>query len=84
MTERAWTQDDIDEDMFRYDDPEDCDCQFADIDIFVGRAHCPMCGATWYLTDDELRAELAYQAEYAQAVEDEMAAATDGENVREK
>lgn len=53
MTE--WTQDDIDDEMFR--DPEPCDCQFTDIDILEGRGHCPECGRTWYLTADELRAE---------------------------
>lgn len=71
-----WDQEDIDNDMFRCDDPEDdCDCQYADVDILEGRGHCPMCGRTWYLTTDELLAELKYQVEYSQAVEDEMATA---------
>lgn len=73
MTE--WTQEDIDNDVFRCEVPDDCDCQFADVDILEGRGHCPICGRTWYLTGDELRAELSYQAQYSQAVEDEMASA---------
>ncbi len=69
------TQDDIDNEMFRYEEPDDCDCQFADVDILEGRGHCPECGRTWYLTADEMRAELTHQAEYAEAVEDEVARA---------
>ena len=69
-----WTQDEIDDELF-CDEADDCDCVHADIDVLEGRGHCPMCGRSWYLTTDELRAELAYQAEYGQSIEDEMAAA---------
>lgn len=69
-----WDQDDIDNDMFRDYDEDDCDHQFADIDILEGRGHCPFCGHTWYLSCEEIQAEAQHQAEYAQAVEDEMSA----------
>lgn len=68
-----WTQDDIDADMFR-DEPDDCLCEFADLDVLEGRGHCPTCGRTWYLTADEIAAEMRFQAEYGEAVEKEMAA----------
>lgn len=68
----SWTQEDIDNDMFRHDEPECCDCQFADIDILEGIGHCPCCGRNWVLSGDELRAELQYQADYAEAIEEEM------------
>lgn len=69
--DREWTQDEIDEEMAQSDDPEDCDCVHADYDLLEGRAHCPMCGRSWYLTDDELRAELRLQAEMGELIDDE-------------
>lgn len=72
--EHEWTQDEIDEDMFRADDPAECDCVHADYDLLEGRAHCPMCGRTWYLTGDQLRRELQFQAEQCELIEDEQEA----------
>jgi hypothetical protein len=74
--------DDWDEDEIYdgYDDPADCDHQFADVDILEGRGHCPFCGHTWYLTGDELRAELQIHAETSELIADE-AAARDGQSV---
>lgn len=69
-----WDQDAIDNDMFRCDEPDECDCQFANVDILEGRVHCPMCGHTYYLTADQLRHELAVHADAAQALQDEAEA----------
>ena len=48
MTDREWTQEEIDEDVFRCDDPDDCDCEHAVEDILIGRFECFACGRTWY------------------------------------
>lgn len=67
-----WTQEDIDDEMFCDEDPDDCDCVYADIDLLEGRGHCPCCGRTWYLSTAELLSELGRDAEYQQALADEM------------
>jgi hypothetical protein len=46
--ERAWTQEEIDEDVSRCDDLDDCDCIEAEEDILTGRVECPCCGRVWY------------------------------------
>lgn len=46
--DRKLTQEEIDEDVFRCDDPEDCDCIEAEEDILVGRFECFRCGRVWY------------------------------------
>lgn len=81
MTEREWDQEEIDQEASRYEDPADCDHQFADLDLLEGRGHCPMCGHNWYLTADELRAELQTQAEVGELIADE-ATARDVESTR--
>lgn len=48
MIDREWTQEEIDEDVFRCDDPDDCDCVEAEYDILIGRYECWVCGRTWY------------------------------------
>lgn len=49
MSEREWTQDEIDDDVFRCEDlPDDCDCLEAEEDILIGRFHCFRCGRIWY------------------------------------
>jgi hypothetical protein len=68
----GWTQEEIDEDVFRCDKPDDCDCVDADMDLLEGRAHCHICGRSWYLTKDELLAELGYQAEQQELIAEEM------------
>lgn len=45
------------------DDPEPCDHdQYANIDILTGRALCLSCGHAWWLTAEQLREEIAWQA----------------------
>ena len=43
-----WTQEEIDADMFRRDDPDDCECIEAEEDILTGRVECFRCGRVWY------------------------------------
>lgn len=59
MTEREkpWTQDEIDEDMFSADDPDDCDCVEADEDILTGRVQCFRCGRVWYADGETINKE---------------------------
>lgn len=54
---------DYDED---WDPADDCDHLEATIDTLEGRAVCH-CGHSWWLSDEELRAELKFQAEAAEA-----------------
>jgi hypothetical protein len=70
-----WDQAAIDNEMLRDEEPDECDCQFADVDILEGRVHCPMCGNTYYMTADQLRAELANHAECMELIMDEAEAA---------
>jgi hypothetical protein len=46
--DREWTQDEIDEDVFRCEDMDDCDCLDAQEDILTGRVECFSCGRVWY------------------------------------
>lgn len=46
---REWTQEEIDEDVFRHSAPDDCDCEHAKEDILTGRCKCFACGRVWYL-----------------------------------
>lgn len=48
MADREWTQEEIDAEIFRCDDPEDCDCVDAEEDILTGRVECFRCGHFWY------------------------------------
>jgi hypothetical protein len=74
MEEREWTQEDIDDEVASYSDSEDCDCIEYDVDILEGRAHCFVCGRSWYLTGDQLRAELKCSAERDELIADEQSA----------
>src|SRR5438046_2764455 len=70
----TWADDD-----FELYDPIDradyeCDHEHADIDILSGHAACP-CGYTWWLSADEIAAELRFMAEYAEHVAEEAATA---------
>jgi len=58
-----WDQEDIDRDMFRDADEDDCECIEYDTDILEGRAQCFRCGRSWHLTDAELTQEISILAE---------------------
>lgn len=45
--EREWTQDEIDDDQFRYEDRDDCDHEQYEIDL-DGSATCTYCMETWW------------------------------------
>lgn len=51
-----------------YDEPEPCDHEHYEIDICTGRAECDYCSKSWYLSAEEIDAELDRQANY----QDEM------------
>ncbi len=46
--EREWTQEEIDADVFRCEDYDDCECIEAVEDILTGRVECWICGRFWY------------------------------------
>jgi hypothetical protein len=64
----------MDEDYedYDYDEDDPCDHDEYDVDILTGRAHCWRCGHAWWLSSQELRAELKFQCEAAEAYADEM------------
>jgi hypothetical protein len=52
---------DDDEDIF--DGEEDwCDCDDYDADLLEGRAHCFRCGRSWWMSGEEMRNEIRWQA----------------------
>ena len=70
----VWDCDDWDTGNAPDDAPEDaCDHDQADIDILIGRGSCH-CGHTWWLSSEEIQAELRFMAEYAEHVAEEMSA----------
>jgi hypothetical protein len=48
-----------------------CERESHDIDILTGRALCLSCGHAWWLTSEELRAELAWHAQQCQSISGE-------------
>jgi hypothetical protein len=52
---------DFDED---YDPERDCGHEHYEIDVCMGRAECEDCPKVWYLTDEQVMAELDRQANY--------------------
>ncbi|QRY69154.1 hypothetical protein JVX98_13425 [Ensifer sp. PDNC004] len=53
-----------------YDDDDFCDCEEYDADILEGRAHCYRCGRSWWLTDEQMRQEIRWQAEMMECAEE--------------
>lgn len=56
-----------DDDYYDYDDydPErDCEHEHYEIDVCTGRAECDSCPKSWYLSSEEIDAELYRQATY--------------------
>lgn len=49
-----------------YEDYEedDCDHENFDGDILTGRAMCYRCGHAWWMSSDEMKAEMRFQCEY--------------------
>lgn len=47
-----------------YDPRADCDHEEREIDVCTGRAECQSCGKSWYVSNDEVNAELDRQASY--------------------
>lgn len=60
-----------DDDDFDYRDDDFCDCEEYDADPIEGRAMCLRCGRSWWLTDEQMKAELRFQAEYAEQMQEE-------------
>ncbi|MGR4927233.1 hypothetical protein ACIPUD_10505 [Bradyrhizobium sp. CAR08] len=54
-----------------YDAERDCEHEHYDIDVCTGRAECESCSKSWYLTSEEVDAELDRQANYQDAIERE-------------
>lgn len=57
----AYYDDDDDDD---YDAERYCEHEDYDIDVCTGRASCNCCDHRWYLTSEEIDAELTRQANY--------------------
>lgn len=57
--------DDLDDGREEYlGDKEYCDHDNYDIDVCTGRAECDQCGTSWYVTGQEVDAELDRQVAY--------------------
>jgi hypothetical protein len=54
-----------------YDPREDCDHEESEIDVCTGRAECPCCGKSWYVSREEVNAELDRQARWHEWAERE-------------
>ncbi len=54
-----------------YDPEIDCNHEHYEIDVCTGRAECDYCSKSWYLSIDEIDAELDRQANYHQEFERE-------------
>ena len=56
--------DDADAEDADWPEDDDHECwEYEDMDLLVGRACCRICGSARWLTSDQLRRELALQAE---------------------
>lgn len=62
--------DEADDPYWDYDADDPCDHESHDVDILTGRAHCFRCGEAWWLTSDELKAELRINAMLCEAIEE--------------
>jgi hypothetical protein len=57
MSDHKWTQDEIDDDQFRYQEESYGDCCHEDYELdWDGAAQCNYCGERWYLSSDEMTA----------------------------
>lgn len=54
-----------------YDPEADCEHEHYEIDVCTGRAECDYCSHSWYLTSEEIDAELDRQARYYEDMERE-------------
>lgn len=52
-----------------YDPRIDCDHEHSDMDVCTGRCVCDVCGHSWYVTSEEVNAELDRRATYWEDVE---------------
>lgn len=49
------------DDFYDGDDEDWCDHDNPEVDILTGRATCWQCGATWFLSDAQLKREVELQ-----------------------
>lgn len=54
-----------------YDPERDCEHEHYEIDVCTGRAECDYCSKSWYLSSEEIDAELDRQANYHEEMERE-------------
>ena len=78
MTDKSAREiDDYDENFYDAHEPDDCDHTAAEIDCLIGRMTCH-CGYSKWLTTEELRRELTFQAAMYEAheryIQEELAA----------
>jgi hypothetical protein len=62
----SYYDDDIDYDDYDddYDSERECEHEHYEIDVCLGRAYCECCSHSWYLSGEEIDAELDRQARY--------------------
>src|SRR5882724_3849369 len=65
------TYDDWELDYEEYDPERDCEHEHYEIDVCTGRAECDYCSKSWYLSSEEIDAELDRQANYHEEMERE-------------
>jgi hypothetical protein len=74
MTYDQWKTDSGYDERDEYDDYDaerDCMHENYEIDVCTGRAECDYCPASWYLTSEQIDAELERQANYHEECERE-------------
>ena len=59
------------DDSEEYDSERDCEHENYQIDVCTRRAECEQCSHSWYLSDEEMNAELDRQARYHDDMERE-------------
>lgn len=64
MTYDQWKTTDPADYYDDYDAEIECEHEHYEIDVCMGRAECDYCSKSWYLTSEEIDAELDRQATY--------------------
>lgn len=67
----AWKLQSPDDDYDDYNPEQDCEHEHYEIDVCTGRAECVECSKSWYLSGEEIDAELDRQANYQDECERE-------------
>lgn len=62
--------DDFEDDYYDDGGEDFCDCEEYDADLLEGRARCFRCGRSWWMTDEQITAEIRWQASMIECSEE--------------